>query len=332
MDLVQMHQGNEKMNETGKKKHVREPPSVPFLWEVKPGIPKKDWKPEVSSVGQLPKTPLKLIASVPFVWEEKPGKPLPNFSHVSVNPVLPKPDTILIHVASSSGFSVACNFGHDDKDKGSSRGNVHQDGSYNDDSESVISLDPEAFSFDADESLSSVPSLLANCLVSSAKISTAIPQHNNSSWKHHSGQMETPSSPASSETDSSTSSYATGRSSPIGATFLECLFPLYPPKSGFLERDEHLEKVISSPQELGAKDFDHEDFVSDMVRRPPTLGELIMMSRRRSCRRKAVQMKKWDPPKKITRKQAFGCFSIVTNSNVIEGLLKRKHFPRLKMV
>ncbi|XP_020232430.1 uncharacterized protein LOC109812789 [Cajanus cajan] len=260
------------MNETEKKKKhvIREPPSVPFIWEVKPGTPKKDWKPEVPSLGHFPKTPLKLIASIPFVWEEKPGIPLPNVSHVSVPP---KPEKMLIHVASSSGFSFPCNFGHDDaKDKGSK-----------------TSLDLEAFSFDADET---------------------------------------------SEAESSTSSYATGRSSPVGATFLECLFPLYPPKSGFLQRDdEHMEKFTSSSQELRAEDFEHDgDCGSDLVTRPPTLGELIMMSRRRSCRRKAVLMKKWDPPQKITRKQAFGCFSSVTNSNMIDGLLKRKYFPRLKLV
>ncbi|KAJ1402557.1 hypothetical protein SESBI_27964 [Sesbania bispinosa] len=279
------------MDETGRKKHVREPPSVPFIWEVKPGIPKKDWKPEVSSFVHLPKTPLKLIASVPFVWEEKPGKPLPNFSHVSVDSVPPKPDTILIHVASSSGYSVASksNCDNDDKDKESS---------CSDESESTTSLDLEAFSFDTDESFSSVPSLLANCLVSSSKISTAIPlQKNSLSKDNNCEQLDTPSS-SDSETDSCTSSYVTGRSSPTGSAFLECLFPLYPPtKSSFLERDGHSEKVSSSTQELKAKDFDHEDYSCDIVRRPPTLGELIMMSRRRSYRRKAAQMKKWDPPK-----------------------------------
>ncbi|KAJ1423865.1 hypothetical protein SESBI_12144 [Sesbania bispinosa] len=319
------------MDETGRKKHVREPPSVPFIWEVKPGIPKKDWKPEVSSFVHLPKTPLKLIASVPFVWEEKPGKPLPSFSHVSVDSVPPKPDTILIHVASSSGYSVASksNYGYYDKDKESN---------YSDESESTTSLDLEAFSFDTDESFSSVPSLLANCLVSSSKISTAIPlQKNSLSKDNNCEQLDTPSSPASSdsETDSCTSSYVTGRSSPTGSAFLECLFPLYPPtKSSFLERDGHSEKVSSCTQELKVKDFDHENYSCDMVRRAPTLGELIMMSRRRSYRRKAAQMNKWDPPKKITRKEAFECFSMVTStsSNMIEGLLKRKYHPRLKLI
>ncbi|XP_047166922.1 uncharacterized protein LOC124835928 [Vigna umbellata] len=274
------------MNEREKKKHVREAPSVPFIWEVKPGIAKKHWKPEteVSSVARFPQTPLKLIASVPFLWEEKPGKPLPIFSDVSVHPVLH------LHVASSSCFSVACNFGHDGKDKGTC----------NYDSESITNLDLEAFTFDADQSFGSVPSLLSNCVVPSEKAST--------------------SSSASFETDSSINNYATGRSSPIGATFLETLFSLY-------ARDHNLKK------EVGPKDFCDEDIASDIIRRPPTLGELIMMSRRRSCRRKTVQMNKWDPPKKIPRQQIFGCFfPIVTNSKMIEGLLKRKYFPRLKLI
>ncbi|KAK7270549.1 hypothetical protein RIF29_23771 [Crotalaria pallida] len=296
------------MDEIAKKKHIREPPSVPFLWEVKPGIPKKDWKPEpevevVSSVSHFPKTPLKLIASVPFVWEEKPGTPLPNYSSIPR-----KPHAMLIHVASSSGNSLAFNY------------------SSSDESESIdsSSIGLEAFSFDTDESFSSVPSLLANCLVPSPKVSNVIPLNENSLCKYNCDQLQTPLSPTYSDTDSSTCSYATGVSSPVGASFLESLFPLYPPK-----RDVHSEKVISStPQELPS----HEDNKNcDILRKPPTLGELIMMSRRRSCRRKALQMRKWDPPKRITRNQASGCFNFVTSSNMLEVLLNKKYLPRLKL-
>ncbi|XP_045803494.1 uncharacterized protein LOC123897042 [Trifolium pratense] len=211
------------MNEKQRKKHIREPPSIPFIWETKPGIPIKDWKPVDTSFCQLPKTPLKQIASVPFVWEEKPGIPLP----------------------------------------------------------------------------------------------TAIS-----------------SSPASSESDSSISSYETGRSSLTGSAFLECLFPLFPPKSGFLERDiGYTEKVGSSLVELNDNDFELGDYYTfDLSNKQPTLGELIMMSRRRSCRRKATQMNKWDPPKKTARKKVFGCFSTLTSSSMIEGMLKRKYYPRLKLL
>jgi hypothetical protein len=65
--------------------------SVPFLWEVKPGAPKRDWvisKPVpspsvVPSVFSCP-SPLKLVVSVPFQWEEKPGKPLQDTSPIHV--------------------------------------------------------------------------------------------------------------------------------------------------------------------------------------------------------------------------------------------------------
>ncbi|KAF5731105.1 putative Hydroxyproline-rich glycoprotein family protein [Tripterygium wilfordii] len=73
------------------KKQARQPPSVPFIWEVKPGLPKKDWKPDVSPIKPAFTPPVKLIASVPFNWEEKPGKPLPHFSQPSLEPLLPTP-------------------------------------------------------------------------------------------------------------------------------------------------------------------------------------------------------------------------------------------------
>ncbi|XP_020572050.1 uncharacterized protein LOC110018910 [Phalaenopsis equestris] len=63
--------------------------SVPFLWEHKPGMPRRHWIakpiPFVSakfseskqvSLSEKAITPLKLVISVPFQWEEKPGKPL----------------------------------------------------------------------------------------------------------------------------------------------------------------------------------------------------------------------------------------------------------------
>ncbi|KAM0872112.1 hypothetical protein ACQ4PT_038934 [Festuca glaucescens] len=60
--------------------------SVPFLWEVKPGAPKRDWvisKPVLPVFSSCP-SPLKLVVSVPFQWEEKPGKPLQNNSPLHV--------------------------------------------------------------------------------------------------------------------------------------------------------------------------------------------------------------------------------------------------------
>lgn len=94
---------------------------------------------------------------------------------------------------------------------------------------------------------------------------------------------ETPSS----ETENSTSSYATGTSRLVGASFLECLFPLLPPKSSFLEKAGYSENGSQTQSKL-----DRENNCNVVVRRPPTLGELLMMSRRKSNRKKAVPMRK----------------------------------------
>ncbi|KAL5219452.1 hypothetical protein ABZP36_020136 [Zizania latifolia] len=62
------------------RERVKQQISVPFLWEVKPGAPKRDWaisKPELSCP-----SPANLVVSVPFQWEEKPGKPLQDTSPV----------------------------------------------------------------------------------------------------------------------------------------------------------------------------------------------------------------------------------------------------------
>ncbi|KAJ6761245.1 HYDROXYPROLINE-RICH GLYCOPROTEIN FAMILY PROTEIN [Salix purpurea] len=255
--------------DSSRKKHVRQPPSVPFLWEVRPGVAKKDWKPEVSAVTPVQLPPVKLIASVPFNWEEKPGKPLSCFSQSAESAFVPAQANLLALPWHEDGDTGEESFG---------------------DEQVMFNSDLESFSFETDGSFSSAPSLLANCLVSSVAISTAAPVQTTSPTDDCNGQQEAPWSPTS-ETDSSTSSYATGVSSLEGAAFLECLFPLYTPKSGFLGKASHPRKESFTP-ELISREFDYERKSSVMIRRPLTLGELIMMSRRRSCQRKAVQMRK----------------------------------------
>ena len=148
----------------------------------------------------------------------------------------------------------------------------------------VFEMDLEAFGFETDDSFSSAPSLLADCLVASTAISTAVPVQKIYQTDNSSDHLETPS-PAS-ETESSTSSYATGTSSLVGASFLECLCPLLPPNSSFLE------KVRYPDQESQAQsDFVPESNNTVVIRRPPTLGELIMMSRRKSYQSKTVQIR-----------------------------------------
>ena len=270
--------------DSSRKKHIRQPPSVPFLWEVRPGVAKRDWKPEVSSVTPVQLPPVKLIASVPFNWEEKPGKPLSCFSQSPESAfITPQANLLALpwHVTCSQGDD-----NHKQEDGDSGEENFG-------DEQVMFNSDLESFSFETDESFSSAQSLLANCMVSSVAISTAVPVQTTSPTDDSNGQQETPSSPPS-ETDSSTSSYATGVSSLEGAAFLEWLFPLYTPKSGFLGKASHPRKESFTP-ELNSRDFDYERNSSVMIRKPLTLGELIMMSRRRSCQRKAVQMRKQNP-------------------------------------
>lgn len=261
--------------ELPKRKHVRQPPAVPFLWEQKPGIPKKDWKPEVSSVSAIVVTPpVGLIASIPFDWEEKPGTPLPSFSQPAK---LPNPPEKLFALPPPPPMFSQGYYGIFNNDEAS-----------DDDHDERNCL----FDFDTDDSFSSAPSLLANCLVPSVAISSAVPVQRSFSSDITSNELEIPSSPAS-EADSSTSSYATGTSSLVGASFLECLFPLLPPNTSFLEKARYTEREsVTVTSELNSHDFDLDSNSTAVIRRPTTLGELIMMSRKRSYQRKAVQMRK----------------------------------------
>ncbi|XVF50711.1 hypothetical protein PTKIN_Ptkin04bG0124300 [Pterospermum kingtungense] len=249
------------------KRKIRQPPSVPFLWEVRPGIAKKDWKPAASSVTTtLPSpTPIKLIASVPFNWEEKPGTPLPSFSQPPVEPAaVPPSSAMLMNLPPPPAYSPGSN--------------------HRDEQQVELEMDLESLGFETDDSFSSAPSLLANCLAASAAVSNAVPVHRIYQTDNSSDHLETPSSPAS-ESESSTSSHATGTSSLVGASFLECLFPLLPPNSGFLEKVSypHQESQVQS-------NFDRQSNNTVVIRRPPTLSELIMTSRR-SYQRKAVQIR-----------------------------------------
>jgi hypothetical protein len=59
---------------------VKQQITVPFLWEVKPGAPRRDWvvsTPVPSACSCPSPTPAKLVVSVPFQWEEKPLQEAP---------------------------------------------------------------------------------------------------------------------------------------------------------------------------------------------------------------------------------------------------------------
>ncbi|CAA0836723.1 hydroxyproline-rich glycoprotein family protein [Striga hermonthica] len=87
-----------------------------------------------------------------------------------------------------------------------------------------------------------------------------------------------------------------------GASFLEWLFPLLVPSSSFSNKDGLLE--MDSSKEVLPSERN-----SSQVRRPLlTLGELIVMSRRRSCQRKVNRMRK-QPSMDFVRRNTWGCFA-----------------------
>ncbi|XP_031258287.1 uncharacterized protein LOC116116335 [Pistacia vera] len=355
--------GKETMGRS-RRKYVRQPPAVPFLWEEKPGIAKRDWRQAISSVSPIQMPPVKLIASIPFNWEEKPGTPLNSLSHPpleSEQQILPEnlmtfpsppesepsnlpenlitfpspqvlpenimtfpsppesgPLPILPENLTTFPSPTAYPQGYDVVENGKEE--VSDNGQ--DDQKALFELDLEAFDFETDGSFSSSPSLLANCLVPSVAISSAVPVEKSSLSDDISDEPNIPSTPDS-ETDSSTSSYTNGFSSLVGASFLECLFPLLPPKAGFLERVGCSEMGPLTQPVMKSKEFDDESNSSVVIRRPTTLGELIMISRRRSYQMKAAQIRKQNLSMEFARR-ASGCCIFGTSIKMIEGLQRKK--------
>lgn len=267
------------------RKRERQPISVPFIWEEKPGMPKKDWKPFSRPV-EPPAPPVKFVVSVPFGWEEKPGTPLPSFvqppkelqkvaaSQENRAFLLPPPKLLTIGYENWRASSV----GNDDQR----------------DSEGDDSSEPEldTCSVYTDDSFCSAKSLLANGLISTTAIASAVPVQETSLAlvTTDSRLLQSPGSPAS-ETDS-TCSYATGTMSLAGASFLEWLFPLLVSNSNNANKVGYLEKAPSQKADVQAVEYIHGSNCSQVKRPLLTLGELITMSRRQSCQRKVNKMHK----------------------------------------
>ncbi|KAI5670184.1 hypothetical protein M9H77_10548 [Catharanthus roseus] len=293
--------------------------SVPYEWNEKPGLQQVP----ASSPVVLPKAeissfqlPVKLVASVPFEWEEKPGKPLPYFSKP---PIHHSPFAIL-QAECNSFLSLPGNSGSNRDDW---TGMNDQGG----DETEMLESDQETCEYETDDgSFSSAPSFSVNSLA----LTVAIPSQESHLKDLNSGQLQSPGSPAS-ETES-TSSDATGTTSLVGASFLEWLFPLLAPRSSFLDRVGYSETVTQIESKKQSTDFQQERNYSATIRRPPTLGELIMMSRRRSYQRKAMEMQKQNLSKEIMKRNAVGC-GIFENSNVLSIFgMKWKRQLQLKLM
>ncbi|KAL7003215.1 hypothetical protein U1Q18_004373 [Sarracenia purpurea var. burkii] len=175
------------------RKQIRQPVCVPFDWEEKPGIPKKDWKPSTHPahpIVPLPPVkdpfkceekpgkllscfsqsspppeveihlpPEKLVTSVPFKWEEKPGKPLPCFFQLSSSSPPPPPPEVEIHLPPGKLVASGSHpvYSDDNDDGNHSFGN---DSGGEDEHYGSYKSDLEASGFETDESFCSASSLL----------------------------------------------------------------------------------------------------------------------------------------------------------------------------
>lgn len=377
----ELNMAREEPSQVSTVKKERQTISIPFVWEVSPGTPKKDWKPTPAPIKtSAPPPPIKLIASVPFEWEEKPGKPLPyclqpppssppplpqaesdslkspvqhnslelfegegkpgnplpcssqpppvsssgvhpkvesNFpSPVKLIASVPfeweeKPGKPLLFFQSPSRFPLAlpqavCN--SSPSFPGLSEGNIGNWISMNnsDGNESeILESDPEICEYETDDgSFTSAPSFSANNLTERMVV---VPLGQYPSKDLNSERLQSPGSPTT-ETES-TCSYATGTTSLVGASFLEWLFPLLTPRSSFLDKVGCSEGVSQIQPKKQLTEFHRERNNSAAIRRPQTLGELIMMSRRRSYQRKAIQMQKENFSKVVFH--SFKVFSLM---------------------
>ncbi|CAN4080799.1 unnamed protein product [Withania somnifera] len=338
--VAPMAENNPSGNSTSKRE--RQQISIPFIWEERPGIPIKNWKPKpvATASGTFTFTPpVKLIASVPFEWEEKPGTPLPFLSQTSPHEnIIGLPSTVRDVQQGGDDFwadidEYINHHGHHEEDD-MSESEVEAS-----DSESIY------------ESFSSAPSLLANGFIPTMDISSAVPVEQTSLTADiHDSQLKSPLSP-SSETGSSVLSYATGTTSLVGTAFLEKLFPLLSPNTSFLQNCSNPRKGGSHvPPRALNNNRDHDNNCSITsgalnnnqdrdnncssinLRHPLTLGELIMMSRRRSYQRKTIQMQKQSISKEMMDNDVSGCCILGIGNSIGELHNKWKRQLQLKLI
>ncbi|KAG2299045.1 hypothetical protein Bca52824_035517 [Brassica carinata] len=310
------------------RKQLRQPPSVPFVWEERPGFPKKNWQPSLATFVPSPPplpppipVPVKLVTSVPFRWEETPGKPVPYSTNdppklpqppsetVTTPPPLPPPVPVPVKLVTSVPFDWEETPGQpypcfvdfnprEPMDQPLPPPPMYGTGE--------VETSSDTYDDASSDSFSSVP------------ISGAI-----------AAVDDNLTSPGY-ESDDSTSSYMTGASSSlVGASFLEKLFPRLLPQEkveaagyeGVQEATRPLHEEVKLTEESDNMK------ISFPVKIPQTLGELIMLSRKRSYMRRAVAMRKHNPSMEFTKSGAerFGI-------KMIQGHEWKKYQPRLKLV
>lgn len=300
----------ERQTSKTERKRERQTISVSFLWEERPGTPKRDWKPTPRPIEPV-EVPVKLVVSVPFGWEEKPGRPL--------QLLLPPPPA---------------SYNLDDHDGGEYKGvdEKHDSDQMDVLSESESDSELETCSFGTDESFSSAPSLLANCLIPTVELTHAVPVEKTPLQLKalDNGQLQSPDSSVS-DTESTASSYATGSTSLVGASFLEWLFPLLVPSSNSANNAKIPENYSPPAADARCTELTCERNGSQVRRPLLTLGEMIVMSRRRSYQRKVINMRK-QTSMDFMKGNAFGC-GIFGDGHGISVLQKKfKKYLQLKQM
>ncbi|XP_026657818.2 uncharacterized protein LOC103700128 [Phoenix dactylifera] len=267
--------------------------SVPFLWEERPGTPKKEWISRPVTVISVP-SPARLVVSVPFEWEEKPGTPLqlsqpspdssplralpglagtPSSAHL-LNPSIDEEEGVL----ATSAFKVLASEMNDDES----------------------GLAPSTF-----------PSHHVKTCESFADVNDS----QGGSTENSSDRQENWYSVSETDCNSSSNSSATHTAS-FDASAAEFLFPLSFPDAGFLNMVRGRERALipaAACPELQPTAYSHNRSVRP--RRTLTLGELILLSRKLSYKMKPVDVEKRSNLKVFIKKSLLTCFPFSTGIN-----------------
>ncbi|KAL9237235.1 hypothetical protein vseg_011812 [Gypsophila vaccaria] len=285
--------------------------TVPFVWEEKPGALKESWKTKRDPLTPVPQA-VKYVASVPFKWEEKPGTPLSCFvqetkEHELENKSLPLPPAYFAKLGNESNGESSSGDDYDYEDW-------------------LSELDFETLSVLSEESFGSASSLpqASHPTHSRLPVSSAEPLYKPVPGQQKDGYLAGSASSEINNSSSCASRYANLRDS-----FLQYPSPLYPPKSDFLDKPSNSEETNNGPRLPTLEEYEKlkaEFRRNGVIRRPMTLGELIMQSRRRSYRQKAAQKKKKNSPKD-SNEELRGCFNLGGSGLELTKLLRRDFLP-----
>ncbi|XP_047325960.1 uncharacterized protein LOC124929600 [Impatiens glandulifera] len=282
----------------------KHPPAVPFLWEERPGTAKHHWKPDTTTTANVATIPPPLKLIASVPFE---WEELPG-----------KPFSCFSHPPENTEQQILPVLA------------LPPPPAYSEDIIPLLSEDRDVEYYglrsEADASLCS------NISTEPASYNAVDPVDWNSS----------PSSPES----ESEGTYGAGGASLVGVSFLERLFPLLSSHQGGLRQNagnSYSETGSSSMATVEEKEGG-ESKACVVARRVHTLGELIMMSRRISRKRKAIQIQRQGLSMEVIDKSDLcmgGCmFGVIDKigggimhwPNSIWKKTHHDHFHRLKFM